>query len=81
MYYASLCIRDIEYGQEEQYLLLRISTPMGAKQSCHWRETFALLPGNVYRGKHTLISPIHGIINREDLIQTIYRMTDDGHAA
>lgn len=28
------------------------------------------------------ISPIHGgIDNREDLIQTIYRMTDDGHAA
>lgn len=68
--------------KEEQYLLFALSTPMevlnsraiGAKPS-HFSPV-------MYTGKsHFDLSDSWGINNREDLIQTIYQMTDGGHAS
>lgn len=67
--------------KDEQYLLFALSTPMevlnsraiGAKPS-HFSP--AMYTGKTYFD----LSDSWDINNREDLIQTIYRMTDDGHA-
>lgn len=68
--------------KDEQYLLFALSTPMevlnsraiGAKPS-HFSPV-------MYTGKkHFDLSSSWGINNREELIQTIYQMTDHGHAA
>ncbi|EBC4878104.1 DUF1266 domain-containing protein [Salmonella enterica] len=65
--------------KEEQYLLFALSTPMevlysGNKPSHSSPAMYTGIP-------HVDLSDSWDINNREDLIQTIYRMTDDGHAA
>ncbi|EDU6199970.1 DUF1266 domain-containing protein [Salmonella enterica subsp. salamae] len=64
--------------KDEQYLLFALSTPMevlysGNKPS---HSSPAMYTGIT----HVDLSDSWDINNREDLIQTIYRMTDDGHA-
>ncbi len=65
--------------KEEQYLLFALSTPMEALYIGN--EPSHTSPA-MYTGIPAVdLSDSWGIDNREDLIQTIYRMTDDGHAA
>lgn len=79
MYYASLCIRDIEYGQGRTIFTFALSTPMEVLYIGN--EPSHTSPA-MYTGIPAVdLSDSWGIDNREDLIQTIYRMTDDGHAA
>lgn len=80
MYYASLCIRDIEYGQGRTNIYF-LRSPR--RWRCYISAMSLRIPLQQCIPEFLLsISPIHGgIDNREDLIQTIYRMTDDGHAA
>lgn len=64
-------------NKEEQYLLLRFLRP--------WKYLIRvanprMTRQNVYRDKRIRSLIIPGINNRDDLIQTIYQMTDDGHA-
>ncbi len=64
-------------NKEEQYLLLRFLRP--------WKYLIRVASPrmtrqNVYRDKRIRSLIIPGINNRDDLIQTIYQMTDDGHA-
>lgn len=65
-------------NKEEQYLLLRflrpwkylirVANPRMTRQKC------------IPKIKEFDLSSSWGINNRDDLIQTIYQMTDDGHA-
>lgn len=65
--------------KEEQYLLFALSTPMEVLYIGN--EPSHTSPA-MYTGIPAVdLSDSWGIDNREDLIQTIYRMTDDGHAA
>lgn len=65
--------------KEEQYLLFALSTPMEVLYNGN--EPSHTSPA-MYTGIPAVdLSDSWGIDNREDLIQTIYRMTDDGHAA
>lgn len=64
-------------NKEEQYLLLRFLRP--------WKYLIRvanprMTRQNVYWDKRIRALIITGINNRDDLIQTIYQMTDDGHA-
>ncbi|ECI5352169.1 DUF1266 domain-containing protein [Salmonella enterica subsp. enterica] len=68
--------------KEEQYLLFALSTPMEVLNSRAIGAKPSHFSPAMYTGKtHFDLSDSWGIDNREDLIQTIYRMTDDGHAA
>ena len=65
-------------NKEEQYFFLRFSAPMEIL-------LIRLQPAHdspkMYTGiKEFDLSSSWGINNRDDLIQTIYQMTDDGHA-
>ncbi|EAA1885477.1 DUF1266 domain-containing protein [Salmonella enterica subsp. enterica serovar Fluntern] len=65
--------------KDEQYLLFALSTPMEVLYIGN--EPSHTSPA-MYTGIPAVdLSDSWGIDNREDLIQTIYRMTDDGHAA
>ncbi len=64
-------------NKEEQYLLLRFLRP--------WKYLIRvanprMTPPKMYTGIKEFDLIILGINNRDDLIQTIYQMTDDGHA-
>ncbi|STE25953.1 putative tRNA ligase [Escherichia coli] len=65
-------------NKEEQYLLFALSTPMEIlNQGCKPAHDSP----KMYTGiKEFDLSSSWGINNRDDLIQTIYQMTDDGHA-
>ncbi|HCS1474227.1 TPA: DUF1266 domain-containing protein, partial [Shigella flexneri] len=65
-------------NKEEQYLLFALSAPMEIlNQSCKPAHDSP----KMYTGiKEFDLSSSWGINNRDDLIQTIYQMTDDGHA-
>lgn len=65
-------------NKEEQYLLFALSTPMEIlNQGCKPAHDSP----KMYTGiKEFDLSSSRGINNRDDLIQTIYQMTDDGHA-
>lgn len=65
-------------NKEEQYLLFALSAPMEIlNQGCKPAHDSP----KMYTGiKEFDLSSSWGINNRDDLIQTIYQMTDDGHA-
>ena len=65
-------------NKEEQYLLFALSAPMEIlNQGCKPAHDSP----KMYTGiKEFELSSSWGINNRDDLIQTIYQMTDDGHA-
>lgn len=64
-------------NKEEQYLLFALSTPMEIlNQGCKPAHDSP----KMYTDKRIRSLIIPGINNRDDLIQTIYQMTDDGHA-
>ncbi|WET39521.1 DUF1266 domain-containing protein [Citrobacter enshiensis] len=64
--------------KDEQYLLFALSAPMEVLYSGN--EPSHSSPA-MYTGiDHVDLSDSWGIEDREELIQTIYRMTDDGHA-
>lgn len=65
-------------NKEEQYLLFALSAPMEILiQGCKPAHDSP----KMYTGiKEFELSSSWGINNRDDLIQTIYQMTDDGHA-
>ncbi|HFR5737104.1 TPA: DUF1266 domain-containing protein [Escherichia coli] len=65
-------------NKEEQYLLFALSAPMEIlNQGCKPAHDS---PKMYTRIKEFDLSSSWGINNRDDLIQTIYQMTDDGHA-
>lgn len=64
-------------NKEEQYLLFALSAPMEIlNQGCKPAHDSP----KMYTGIKEFELIIPGINNRDDLIQTIYQMTDDGHA-
>lgn len=64
--------------KDEQYLLFALSTPM---EVLNFRAKPSHTSPGMYTGMNEFdLSDSWGINHREDLIQTIYRMTDDGHA-
>ncbi|EDS7118985.1 DUF1266 domain-containing protein [Salmonella enterica subsp. enterica] len=67
--------------KEEQYLLFALSTPMEVLNSRAIGAKPLHTSPAMYTGKtHFDLSDSWGINSREELIQTIYQMTDNGHA-
>ncbi|EJW2002090.1 DUF1266 domain-containing protein, partial [Salmonella enterica] len=67
--------------KEEQYLLFALSTPMEVLNSRAIGAKPLHISPAMYTGKtHFDLSDSWGINSREELIQTIYQMTDNGHA-
>lgn len=64
--------------KDDQYLLFALSTPMEILNCNNSPSHFS---PRMYEGmKFFDLASSWGIENRDELIQTIYRMTDDGHA-
>lgn len=64
--------------KDEQYLLFALSTPM---EVLNFKSKPSHSCPGMYTGMKTFdLSDSWGINNREELIQTIYQMTDGGHA-
>lgn len=67
--------------KDEQYLLFALSTPMEVLNSRAIGAKPSHFSPAMYTGKtHFDLSDSWGINNRKQLIQTIYQMTDSGHA-